>query len=88
MRRSSRAAAVTGAAVVLPSAARRAAGEKSLSQSPAPAFQASALRVFAPTPVTDGLTLTVPSDDSRGPAHLSTDRQRSRSCATPGKDCQ
>ena len=88
MRRSSRAAAVTGAAVVLSPAACGAAAEKSLSRSAASTLHASELRVHTPVEPAGPLTRTVPGHHGRGPAPLMTDRPRSRSCAAPGKDCQ
>ncbi|GAA1421117.1 hypothetical protein GCM10009662_78240 [Catellatospora coxensis] len=80
MRRSSRAAAVTGAAVVLPARGCGTAGEKSLSQ---PAHPASLVPEQGVRYIR-----TVPAHDGRGPAPLTTDRPRSRSCAALGKDCQ
>jgi hypothetical protein len=88
MRRSSRAAAVTGGAVVLPAAARGTAAEKSLSWPAASVFHASELRVHLPVESAGRLTRTVPGHHGRGRAPLMTDRPRSRSCAAPGKDCQ
>lgn len=88
MRRSSRASAATGAAVVLPPAARGAAAEKSLSRPAASVFHTSELRVYAPMHPVGRVTRTGPGHHGRGPAPLMTDRPRSRSCAAPGKDCQ
>ncbi|GAA2403249.1 hypothetical protein Cme02nite_44030 [Catellatospora methionotrophica] len=73
MRRSSRATAVAGTVDVALPGRRGMGGEKSLSRPPAPASRPAEQRVSSP---------------ASGPAPRSTDSPRSRSCATPGKDCQ
>ncbi|RKE09357.1 hypothetical protein C8E86_4244 [Catellatospora citrea] len=78
MRRSSRATAAVGTVAIALPGRSGMAGEKPLSQPPAPASRAAEQRVSPPAH----------AHGSRGPACLSTDSPRSRSCATPGKDCQ
>ncbi|GAA1361676.1 hypothetical protein GCM10009661_07300 [Catellatospora chokoriensis] len=78
MRRSSRATAAVGTvAIGLPGRCGMSS-EKSLSQPLVPASRTAEQRV-SPQAQAHG---------SRGPACHSTDSPRSRSCATPGKDCQ
>ncbi|GAB4046559.1 hypothetical protein GCM10028775_02880 [Catellatospora paridis] len=77
MRRSSRATAVAGTvAIALPGRCGMG-GEKPLSQPLLPALRTAERRVSPPALAHAG----------RGPASLSTDSPRSRSCATLGKDC-
>ncbi|MEU8079440.1 hypothetical protein AB0B31_28845 [Catellatospora citrea] len=78
MRRSSRATAAVGTVAVALPGRCGVGGEKSLSHLLLPAFRTAEQRVSPPAR----------ANGSRGPARLSTDSPRSRSCATPGKDCQ